>query len=84
MADRQLQYRVLFDFEIDFSNSGGIQGQGFRIDIEGSQISDQSLGDYLIEDMHLLMVGEVRILNKSIILEAHKRSIDQDNNVESG
>ncbi|MCJ8300018.1 MAG: hypothetical protein MJK13_13935 [Pseudomonadales bacterium] len=84
MADRQLQYRVLFDFEIDFSNSGGIQGQGFRLDIEGSQISDQSLGDYLIEDMHLLMVGEVRILNKSIILEAHKRSIDQDNNVESG
>ncbi|MCJ8337996.1 MAG: hypothetical protein MJK10_05960 [Pseudomonadales bacterium] len=83
MADRQLQYRVLFDFEIDFSNSGGIQGQGFRLDIQGSQISDQSLGNYLIEDMRLLMVGEVRILNKRIIVEAHKRSIDQDNNVES-
>ena len=84
MADRQLQHRVLFDFEIDFSNSGGIQGQGFRLDIEGAQISDQALADYLIEDMRLLMVGEVRILNKSIILEAHKRSLDQDNNVESG
>ncbi|MFT5707475.1 MAG: arylformamidase, partial [Oceanospirillaceae bacterium] len=27
--------RVQFDFEIDFSNGGGIQGQGFRLDIDG-------------------------------------------------
>ncbi len=25
--------RVVFDFEIDFSNGGGIQGQGFRLGI---------------------------------------------------
>lgn len=25
--------RVRFDFEIEFSNGGGIQGQGFRLDI---------------------------------------------------
>lgn len=65
--------RVLFDFEIDFSNGGGLQGQGFRLDIHGDQISDQELADYIIEDMRLLMVGEVRILNKEIIEEPHKR-----------
>jgi hypothetical protein len=65
--------RVVFDFEIDFSNGGGIQGQGFRLDIEGDHIDDQALGDYIVEDMRLLMVGEVRILNKQIILEEHKR-----------
>jgi arylformamidase len=51
--------RVKFDFEVDFSN-GGLQGQDFRLDIEG-------------EDMRLLMVQEVRILNKEIIAEGHKR-----------
>ena len=66
--------RAQFDFEVDFSNGGGIQGQGFRLDIEGDDISDEELAAYIIRDMRLLMVGEVRILNKQIIREAHKRS----------
>ncbi len=65
--------RVKFDFEIDFSNGGGIQGQDFRLDIEGDDISDEELAEYIVEDMRLLMVGEVRILNKEIITEKHKR-----------
>ncbi|PXX93825.1 cyclase [Marinobacter vulgaris] len=73
MANETDDKRVVFDFEIDFSNGGGIQGQGFRLDIEGDDIDDQALGDYIVEDMRLLMVGEVRILNKKIILEKHKR-----------
>ena len=67
------QKRVMFDFEIDFSNGGGLQGQGFRLDIEGEDISDAELADYIVSDMRLLMVGVVRILNKQIIEEAHKR-----------
>jgi len=66
--------RVIFDFEIDFSNGGGIQGQGFRLDIEGDDIDDQTLANYIVEDMRLLMVGETRILNKQIISEKHKRT----------
>ena len=65
--------RVLFDFEIDFSNGGGLQGQGFRLDIEGEDIEDEALASYIVEDMRLLMVAEVRILNKTIITEKHKR-----------
>ena len=65
--------RVQFDFEIDFSNGGGIQGQGFRLDIDGADIADQALADYIVADMRLLMVGEIRILNKKIIQENHKR-----------
>ncbi|HXD10366.1 MAG TPA: YciI family protein [Anaerolineales bacterium] len=67
--------RVQFDFEIDFSNGGGIQGQDFRLDIEGDDISDEELAEYIVEDMRLLMVGAVRILNKQIIAEPHKRPI---------
>ena len=65
--------RVKFDFEIDFTNGGGIQGQDFRLDIDGDDIDDKTLADYIVKDMHLLMVGEVRILNKEIITEKHRR-----------
>jgi len=68
-----LDKRVKFDFEIDFSNGGEIQGQDFRLDIEGDDISDEELAEYIVEDMRLLMVGNVRILNKQIIIENHER-----------
>jgi imidazoleglycerol-phosphate dehydratase len=65
--------RVKFDFEVDFSNGGGLQGQDFRLDIPGDDISDEELARYIVADLRLLMVGAVRIRNKSIITEAHKR-----------
>lgn len=68
--------RVLFDFEVEFSNEGGIQGQKFRLDIEGDDISDAELADYIVKDMRLLMVKAVRILNKQIIEEPHKRKTE--------
>jgi kynurenine formamidase len=65
--------RACFDFEIDFLNGGGIQGQDFRLDIESNDISEEALAAYIVADLRLLMVGAVRILNKRIIDEAHKR-----------
>jgi arylformamidase len=65
--------RVQFDFEITFSNGGGLQGQGFRLDLHQDDISDTELANYLVKDMRLLMVQDVRILNKTIIFERHKR-----------
>jgi len=70
------QKRVVFDFEIDFSNGGGLQGQDFRLDLQGDDIEDGALADYIVRDLRLLMVGAVRIRNKRIIREAHKRSGD--------
>lgn len=65
--------RVVFDFDISFTNGGGIQGQDFRLDIDGDTITDQELADYIVNDMQLLMVGKVDILNKYYIEEKHKR-----------
>jgi arylformamidase len=90
-----MQHRVRFDFEIDFTNGGGIKGDDFRLDIAGDQIDDEALADYLVKDMRLLMVGQVRILNKQILQEAHKRTpidhadradalIDLSHTIESG
>lgn len=69
MAD----HRVVFDFEIDFVNGGGLQGQDFRLDISGDDIADEALGELLVADLRLLMVGAVRISAKRVIEEAHKR-----------
>ncbi|MFT4046104.1 MAG: hypothetical protein QM661_05340 [Solimonas sp.] len=71
------EHRVLFDFEIDFSNGGSLQGQGFRLDIDGHDIDDEQLAEYVVRDLRLLMVGEVRILKKTIIEEAHKRRMTE-------
>ena len=68
--------RVRFDFEIDFSNGGALQGQDFRLDIEGDDIGDEDLAAYLVRDLGLLMVGAVRILDKEILVEPHKRQKD--------
>jgi len=75
MVSEGEQRRVQFDFEIEFSNGGGLQGQGFRLDIEGEDIDDEALARYIVEDMRLLMVGSVRILKKTIIVEPHKRRV---------
>ncbi|SEI71309.1 Kynurenine formamidase [Dyadobacter koreensis] len=69
--------RVVFDFEIEFTNGGGIQGQDFRLDIESDTVSDKELADYIIKDLRLLMVGKVNILNKYYIGEKHKRKTEK-------
>jgi arylformamidase len=68
------EHRVEFDFELEFTNGGALQGQGFRLDIDGDDISDDDLGAYIVSDLRLLMVGDVRIVNKRILRERHKRA----------
>lgn len=69
MSDR----RVEFDFTVEFTNGGGLQGQGIRLDIDGDDIDDAALPGYIVRDLRLLMAGPVRITRKAIIAEAHKR-----------
>jgi arylformamidase len=69
-----MQRRVKFDFELNFTNGGGLQGQDFRLDIPGEDISDRQLADAIVRDLRLLMVGDVRILKKETINESHKRA----------
>ena len=67
-------HRVAFDFEIEFSNGGGLKGWDFRLDIDGPEVSDEVLGDYIVRDLRLLMVGTVKISNKKVFKERHKRT----------
>jgi len=68
------EHRVEFDFELSFSNGGGMQGQGFRMDIAGDEISDEDLSAQFVREHRLLLVEEMRVLRKRIIREPHKRT----------
>ena len=81
--------RIQFDFAVTFLNGGGLQGHDFRLDIPGDDIGDDELAEYLVRDLRLLMVQQVRITNKRIIVEPHKRGagarhIDLSHIVEDG
>ncbi|HEY1389155.1 MAG TPA: hypothetical protein VGF38_11480 [Ktedonobacterales bacterium] len=73
--DQHSERRVEFDFAVTFSNGGSLQGEGFRLDIPGDDITDDELADYLIRDLRLLMAHTVHISNKRIIVEPHKRAL---------
>lgn len=73
-GSQMIQHRVRFDFVVHFTNGGSLSAQDFRLDIAGSEISDDALAAHLIQDMRLLMAGRVDISNKQILVEPHKRS----------
>jgi arylformamidase len=64
---------VKFDFEILFTNGGSLRGEDFRLDIAGNEILDRDLADFIVQDLRLRMVGQVRILNKVILTEPPMR-----------
>jgi arylformamidase len=68
-----MEHRVEFDFDIRFSNGGGLTGEGFRLDIEGDDVSDAWVADAIVRELRLLMVESVTITRRRIIAEAHKR-----------
>lgn len=78
------QHRAVFDFEIEFTNGGGLRGHDFRLDIDGDDIDDAALIRHVVDDLRLLMVGPARILGKRIIVEPHKRGAAGDASARGG
>ena len=70
-----VQHRAIFDFEITFSNGGGLRGWDFRLDIPGDTVDDAWLAARIVDDLRLLMVGQVALSNVRVIAEAHKRAM---------
>ena len=66
------QYRAIFDAEVTFSNEGGLQAQGFRVDLPGPDATDEEIGRLFITSLDLLMADSVEVSNVRIIEEAHK------------
>ena len=61
------EYRVKFDFRVDFTNGGHVQGEDFLLDLEGSDVSDKELKVMIVEAMNLAWAGEVVIYRKLVV-----------------
>ena len=63
----QSEYRVKFDFRVDFTNGGYVEGREFLLDLEGDSVSDDDLKVMIVESMNLAKAGEVKIFKKEIV-----------------
>ena len=66
-ANPQSEYRVQFDFRVDFTNGGYVEGRDFLLDLEGNMISDDDLKGMIVESMNLAKAGEVKIYKKEVV-----------------
>ena len=57
-------FRVKFDFRVDFTNGGYVEGHDFLLDLEGNTVSDEELKVMIVESMNLAKAGEVQIFKK--------------------
>jgi kynurenine formamidase len=68
------EYRAVFDADISFLNGGGLQTQGFRLDLPDPDVTAERLGELFLRHLGLLMVGSVRIVRFEVVEEPHKGS----------
>ena len=61
------EFRVKFDFRVDFSNGGYVEGRDFLLDLEGNTVSEDELKVMIVESMNLAKAGEVRIFRKQVV-----------------
>jgi len=67
-------FRVKFDFRVDFTNGGHVQGEDFLLDIEGESVSDDALKEMIVDAMNLAKAGKVTIYKKQVV----RRGENQD------
>lgn len=68
------EYRVKFDFRVDFTNGGYVEGRDFLLDLEGSAVEDERLKEMIVSALNLLRAGPVTIHRKDVV----RRGAHQD------
>ncbi len=68
------EYRASFDADVTFLNGGGLQAQGFRLDVPDAAVTEDDVAQLFIKHLGLLMVDRVRVSGLEIIAEPHKGS----------
>ena len=63
----QSEFRVKFDFRVDFTNGGYMEGREFLLDLEGDSVSEETLKVMIVESMNLAKAGDVKIFKKEIV-----------------
>jgi kynurenine formamidase len=66
------QYRARFDAEVTFLNGGGLQANGFRLDVPDPQVTEAQLAALFVRELGLLMVDRVTVRAMRVVQEPHK------------
>jgi hypothetical protein len=61
------EYRVKFDFRVDFTNGGHLQGTDFILDLERGQLTEEELKRMIVSSMNLAKAGEVKIYKMNVV-----------------
>ena len=72
----QSEFRVKFDFRVDFTNGGYVEGHEFLLDLNGDTVSDEELKAMIVESMNLAKAGEVKIFKKEIVRRGEHQDAD--------
>ena len=56
-----------FDFRVDFTNGGYVEGHDFLLDLEEDTISEDDLKVMIVQSMNLAKAGEVKIYKKEVV-----------------
>ncbi|UQU64449.1 cyclase family protein [Couchioplanes caeruleus] len=66
-----LQYRAEFDAVVTFRNGGGLQAQGFRVDVPHADVTEPEIASLFVTACRLLMVDRVELSGVRIFAEPH-------------
>ena len=69
-----LQYRAEFDAVVTFTNGGGLQAQGFRVDVPHGDVTEAEIRSLFVAACRLLMVDRVELSNVRVFAEPHQGS----------
>lgn len=67
-----MQYRAVFDAEVSFANGGGLQAEGFRVDVPDEHVSEVEVAILFLASLGLLMTEQVRLQGLRVVPEPHK------------
>ncbi|GAA2933037.1 hypothetical protein GCM10010458_15300 [Microbacterium luteolum] len=78
-------FRAHFDFAIAFANGGGMQGEGFRLDVPREEMTSDQVGALLVAHLGLALVSEVTIRDLLIVAETHRgsRGVDAQGDIDA-
>jgi hypothetical protein len=72
-------FRVKFDFRVDFTNGGYVEGKDFLLDLEESTVSDDELKVMIVESMNLAKAGDVQIFKKEVVRRGEHQDAFEEN-----
>jgi arylformamidase len=67
-----LQYRAEFDAAVTFLNGGGLQVQGFRVDVPHGDVTEAEIAALFVASLSLLMTERVDLSGVRVFAEPHK------------